>query len=161
MMADVMLASNDQLGHLPVAERAGRLAIVQEAMTWLRCPYHHQGRLKGVGVDCGMLLLEIYEALGLMPHVDPRPYPPDWHLHRSEQVYLGWVKQYARPVETPLPGDLVLYRFGRCISHGALVLDWPNVIHAYVDLGVVQGVHGEFPLESRRFAGAWSVFGGA
>ena len=25
---------------------------VAEALTWLGTPYHHQGRVKGVGVDC-------------------------------------------------------------------------------------------------------------
>ena len=27
------------------------LEAVSEAMTWLGTPYHHQGRVKGVGVD--------------------------------------------------------------------------------------------------------------
>ncbi|WP_436904878.1 hypothetical protein [Acinetobacter johnsonii] len=34
---------------------------VQEALTWLGTPYHHQGRVKDVGVDCGTLLCEVYE----------------------------------------------------------------------------------------------------
>lgn len=28
------------------------LEAVTEALTWLGTPYHHQGRIKGVGVDC-------------------------------------------------------------------------------------------------------------
>lgn len=34
---------------------------VAEALTWLGTPYHQQGRVKGVGVDCGTLLCEVYE----------------------------------------------------------------------------------------------------
>ena len=41
---------------------------VQEA-AWLGT-YHHQGRVKGVGVDCGTLICEVYEK-GLMDHLDP------------------------------------------------------------------------------------------
>lgn len=107
-----------------------REAVVAEARTWLRTPYHHQGRLKGVGVDCAMLLCDVYHAVGLIPHLDPRPYPPDWHLHRSTERYLGWVEQYAGSVEAPQPGDIALWRFGRCFAHGAIVEAWPLVIHA-------------------------------
>ncbi len=112
-------------------------SIVTEAMTWLRTPYHHQGRIKGVGVDCAMILCEVYHAVGMVPFIDPRPYTHDWHLHRSEENYLGWIKQYADPVDVPEPGDVVLYRFGRCISHGGIVVDWPQIIHAYRAEGVV------------------------
>src|SRR5579864_4635628 len=37
----------------------------------------------------------------------------------------------------PLPADLALWRFGRCFSHGAIVVDWPLVIHAYAGRGCV------------------------
>ncbi len=40
------------------------LEAVQEALTWLGTPYHHQGRIKGVGVDCGTLICEVYEKVG-------------------------------------------------------------------------------------------------
>lgn len=53
------------------------IAAVNEALTWLGTPCHHQGRIKGVGVDCGTLICEVYEKVGLMDHLDPRPYPPD------------------------------------------------------------------------------------
>lgn len=42
------------------------LEAVAEAMTWLGTPYHHQGRVKGVGVDCATLLCEVYKEVGLM-----------------------------------------------------------------------------------------------
>ena len=32
-----------------------RRAIVREARSWVRTPYHPQGDIKGIGVDCGML----------------------------------------------------------------------------------------------------------
>ena len=39
--------------------------------------------------------------------------------------------------DKPLPGDFVLYRFGRCWSHGAIVLEWPLIIHALTNKGVM------------------------
>jgi cell wall-associated NlpC family hydrolase len=133
-------------------------AVVSEAMTWLNTPYHHQGRIKGAGTDCAMLLCEVYETVGLIPHIDPRPYPPDWHLHRSEERYLRWIEDYADKVDNPLPGDVALYQFGRTISHGAIVVSWPTIIHAYRGEGVVlaDGMQGAL---AGRLAGFWRVRG--
>ena len=64
-----------------------RERVVAEAETWLRTPYHHMGRIKGGGTDCLMLLAEVYEASGVIPHVDVPFYPPDWNLHRDAERY--------------------------------------------------------------------------
>ncbi len=114
-----------------------RAAVLAEARTWLGTPYHHQGRIKGAGVDCAMVLIEIYHACGLIPYIDPTPYPHDWHFHRDEERYLGWVRQYAHQVEVPQPGDIALFQFGRCVSHGAIVVSWPEIIHSYIGEGCV------------------------
>ncbi|WP_192454011.1 NlpC/P60 family protein [Acinetobacter oleivorans] len=114
------------------------IAAVNEALTWLGTPYHPQGRIKGVGVDCGTLSCEVYEKVGLMDHLDPRPYPPDWHIHQMGQRYLELILGVCDPVEgLPQPGDIVLYHFGKCISHGAIVIEWPQVIHSYIHQGVI------------------------
>jgi hypothetical protein len=52
-----------------------RAAVIGEAETWLLTPYHHMGRVKGGGTDCLMLLAEVYEAVGLVPHIDIPFYP--------------------------------------------------------------------------------------
>jgi cell wall-associated NlpC family hydrolase len=54
-----------------------RQRVVTEAETWLRTPYHHMGRIKGGGTDCLMLLAEVYEAAGVIRHLDVPFYPPD------------------------------------------------------------------------------------
>jgi NlpC/P60 family putative phage cell wall peptidase len=129
---------------------------VTEARTWLGTPYHHQGRVRGVGTDCAMLLAEVYHAAGLIPYIDPRPYPQDWHLHRGEERYLGWLERYADQVDSPQPGDVALYRFGRTRSHGAIVVEWPTIIHAYIGQGVVlaDGTKGDL---AGRLTGFWRV----
>jgi cell wall-associated NlpC family hydrolase len=117
---------------------AERALVVAEARGWLRTPYHHMGRIKGAGVDCATLLAEVYARAGVLPSVDVPFYPPDWHLHRDSERYLDFVLAHA--VETDgaaKPADLALWRFGRCFSHGAIVVEWPLVIHAYAGRGCV------------------------
>jgi cell wall-associated NlpC family hydrolase len=115
---------------------AERAAVVEEAREWLRTPYHHMGRVKGAGVDCATLLAEVFARAGAVPRFGIPFYPPDWHLHRDAERYLGFVLEHAREIESdPLPADMALWRFGRCFSHGAIVVDWPLVIHAYAGKG--------------------------
>jgi cell wall-associated NlpC family hydrolase len=141
-----------------------RKAVVEEAKTWLKTPHVHMARLKGVGVDCALLLAEVYERTGLVEHIDPGYYPQDWHLHKGgqaeERIYLKTVLKYAHRVKDrdPLPGDIVLFDFGRCESHGAIVIEWPIVIHAYVGMGVIYGEADKNPLAG-RLAGIFSIWG--
>lgn len=112
---------------------AERVAVVNEVRSWLGTPYHHEARVKGVGVDCAQLLIGVYSAVGLAPPPAVEHYPPDWHLHRTAERYLSIVLDHAREIPgPPLAGDIVLWRFGRCFSHGAIVVEWPLVIHAYL-----------------------------
>jgi cell wall-associated NlpC family hydrolase len=34
------------------------------------------------------------------------------------------------------PADFIVFKFGRTFSHGAIVVDWPLIIHAYIPHGV-------------------------
>ncbi len=43
------------------------LDVIQEARRWLRTPYLHQARLRGVGVDCIGLVLGVGAAVGAWP----------------------------------------------------------------------------------------------
>ena len=97
-----------------------RRVIVREARSWVRTPYHKQGDIKGIGVDCGMLLVRVFVDTGLCEPFDPRPYADDWYLHRSEERYLGFIFDRAKEVAAPLPGDVMVFRYGRCFSHGGI-----------------------------------------
>jgi cell wall-associated NlpC family hydrolase len=115
------------------------MKIADIALSWLNTPYHSMAKIKGVGVDCAQLLIGVYEEIGILPlgEIAPGAYTHDFHLHRSEEKYLYWVEKYCYKITAPKPGDIALFKFGRCISHGAIVLDWPLVIHAYVGYGVI------------------------
>lgn len=132
------------------SDDAQRAAVVEEARTWIGTPFHHAARVKGAGVDCLMLLAEVYERAGVAGHVEPPFYVPDWHLHRDAERYAEGLLRYARPITAPPdPGDIALFRFGRTFSHGAIVVDWPRLIHAYWAIGVVWGEATLHPLKGR------------
>jgi cell wall-associated NlpC family hydrolase len=114
-----------------------REAVVAEAETWLGTPYHSGARIKGVGVDCAMILAAVFEAAGVIPHVDPGTYAADFGLHRDEEVFLGWVERYGYPVEKPQAGDVALFVYGRCFSHGAIMTSATGLIHAVRRDGMV------------------------
>jgi cell wall-associated NlpC family hydrolase len=116
-----------------------RRLIVSEAMTWLRTPWHHRACCKGAGVDCVFFLAGVYNAVGLtdIKDADIPYYPADIMLHRSEETVLNVISRYAREVEEPLPGDAILWKFGRIFSHAAIVVDYPTIIHASRPDGMV------------------------
>lgn len=112
-----------------------RQRVVDVARSWLGTPYHTGGRVKGPngGIDCLTLLAEVYQEAGLVERIDIPYYPHDWHLHKSIERYLDGLLKYTREIEgPPQPGDIALWKFGRCFSHGAIVVQWPQVLHAYV-----------------------------
>ena len=112
------------------------------------------GRVKGGGTDCLMLLIAVYAAAGVVPDIDIPFYPPDWHLHRGAERYVEGLLRYAREVAAPpQPGDAVLFKFGRCFAHGAIVVAWPRLIHAWHSSGVVyaDADQGALAGRARRF----------
>lgn len=138
---------------------AAREKVATEALAWLGTPYHPHGRLQGVGVDCAMLLAEVFEACGHVAHVDAGVYPTDWHLHRTEELFVGWLERAgAHRVQTPALGDVGLWRFGRTWSHGSIVVaEDLQMVHAYLGRSVILSRPNEEPLAGRPVQW-WSVF---
>lgn len=122
-------------------EKAERERVVAVARTWLRTPYHDCAHVKGSGVDCAYLLKCVFEEAGIESPIDIPAYSPQWFLHRSEELYMDRVLERSVQIEEAAaqPGDLVLYKFGRCFAHGAIIVDpgWPAIIHAYKQAGCV------------------------
>jgi NlpC/P60 family putative phage cell wall peptidase len=133
-----------------------RIAVAAEAKSWIGTDYHHHARLKGCGVDCANLLIGVYHNVGLIPSVDPGRYPTDWHLHRSEERFKGWVERFAEHVPLPDIGDVGLWRFGRCFSHGGIFVGDDLIVHAYIGRGVIESRLNEEPLAG-RIVEWWSV----
>ena len=121
-------------------EQEAREAVIAEALEWVGTPYVSNARVKGKngGCDCLTFLATVYELAGV---IDPLPiphYPQDWHLHQDAELYLfgkdetPGVLNFCREIEgPPQRGDLVLFKFGKCFSHSAIVINWPTIIHAW------------------------------
>lgn len=135
-----------------------RSAVVAEALTWLETPYHHHARIKGVGVDCAQILCAVFETCGHVGPIDLGNYPPQWHLHHSEELYLGWLEKVgAREVQAPALGDIAVFKFGRCYSHGAIVVGTGLLLHSYLRRGVHLSRDTEAPIAGRAVK-FWSIF---
>ena len=146
--------------HPPPApdENRQRRQVVHEALSWVGTPYHHRGTLKGVGVDCAQFPRLVYQSCGMLVPFDTGNYPPDWHLHRGEERYLDRVRGFAREIDIdPQPGDFALFRIGRCYAHGAIVTEWPDLVHAVVGLAVIPDTadSGTLRGRARKFFTVW------
>lgn len=137
---------------------AVRSAIVATARTWIGTPFRHAAQVRGPrgGVDCGMLVLAVYQAHGLLPDLDPGHYPRDWCIHRTEDWFTPLLRAHAvRVTGDPLPGDCAFFALGRApLAHAALVTAWPRVIHADGQDGVREQAHTHGVLAG-RYRGAW------
>lgn len=114
-----------------------RKAVVAEAMSWRGTVYHHNAAVKGAGADCAMFPLAVYRSLGLLHEVLIPGYDPQWGLHRDEEKYLDTIVTLGGiPTHETLPGNFIVWKFGRTFSHGGIILDWPQFIHASMKDGV-------------------------
>lgn len=110
-----------------------REAIVAEALSWCSTPWHHEAHIKGVGVDCAQLLRIVLNNCGA--NIRPTDhYPRDWHLHREQERFMLFVLEHCVEIdeEDLLPGDMILWRFGRCFSHGGFFIGGTRIVHAIV-----------------------------
>ena len=116
-----------------------RALVVAAARRWIGTPYHACADARGIGVDCGMLLVRVFVDTGLCAPFDPRPYAPDWHLHRSEERYLGFVFDRCHERDEAQCGDVIVFRFGRCYAHGGIVtvVRPLTIVHAFLPAGCV------------------------
>jgi hypothetical protein len=150
---------------LSPGEGRQRAAVGAAARAWIGTPYHHMADIRGVGVDCAMLLVRVYCDLGVIEPFDPRPYTRDWFNHRSEERYLGFLLPRARRIEAPGLGDVILFRIGRCFAHGGIVtkINPLTICHAFMPAGVVtedeiaRNAELAARLASAKFASTWGV----
>ena len=132
------------------AEATARAAFVTEALSWIGTPFVNCAAVKGPAgaVDCAMLLSRCAVESGLLPEFDPRPYPPHWHMHRDEQRFLGWVSETfgCEEIAEPRIGDIAVFQFGRCFSHGAVLINSAELVHAYAAERMVNATRRDTPL---------------
>jgi len=140
-------------------EQEQRSKVVEVAVRYLGTPYRHMGRSTG-GMDCVHLPLEAFEQAGITPHRVIDYYPEDWAMHNADPRYVREMEAFGmRKVgREPKPGDMAMFTWGLCISHGALVVEWPRIIHAYKPAKAVVYGNATKGALAKRFAGIWSYW---
>lgn len=134
-----------------------RAEIVAEVLTWERTPWRHASAVKGAGVDCARLLIEVYAKLGLIEHFIPEMYPQDFALHSNTERFLQTLERYAIQIEKPKKGDVAVWKYGKCFSHGAIIINYPQIIHAKMEEGVIRD-RADAGYLSKRDVRFYSVF---
>lgn len=113
-----------------------RMDIVAEARTWLGTPFHHQARLKGVGVDCAGLIIGVARETGLVaPSFDVTSYqrsPDGVSLVAHCEQHLDRIQREAMQ-----PGDIIVIRWRHHPQHLGILGDYLHgglsLIHAFSD----------------------------
>lgn len=125
-----------------------KFAIKGAAVQWLDTPYHHQAKIKNVGVDCAMLIVAIAEELSGKT-INIPVYSPEWHLHNKEELLcttienLGCVRKDISDMDI---GDILTFKFGRVNSHMGVYIGTSQFIHARLDVKkvVINQLSGEW-----------------
>lgn len=112
-----------------------RQKIIAEARTYLGTPFVHQGRLKGKGIDCIGLIVNVGKSLGLLDHDNTSygRYPDGKTLMSELRKYL-----IEKDIEQLTAGDIAVYWFKnpQMPTHVGIVSDY-GLIHTYADIGKV------------------------
>lgn len=107
-----------------------RADIVAAARGWLGTPWHHQGRLKGVGVDCVGVVIGVAGELGISD------FDITGYGHRPDSRELERLAGHLMvevPVAEAQPGDVLLLDVDKQPQHLAFVTD-VGMLHAYAPL---------------------------
>lgn len=115
------------------------LEIAKTAREYIGTPYQHQGRLKGVGIDCVGLLICVGKDCGYLPtSFDYNGYP----RQADGFLLMDRLHQHLKPIKKidMEPGDVVVVKFDQHPQHVGIVGDYRHgglsIIHA-------ASVHGE------------------
>lgn len=107
--------------------------IVAEARRWIGTPWRHQARLRGVGVDCGGLVVGVGQALGL-PVQD---HPPGYARLPDGVSLRACVEMQCARIGALAPGAILLMRWEADPQHLAIVSalrEGFGMIHAWAGI---------------------------
>lgn len=120
--------------------------IIAQARTWLGTPFHHQGRLKGVGCDCLGMIIGIADELQLT-HDDVLLSSfdrTDYSHTPNTTALLTTMEAYLQEITDIQPGDIALMQIQNNPQHLGIITNYPRgklgIIHALSGQGVVEHI---------------------
>lgn len=124
-----------------------RERFLQAARSYLGTPFHHQGRVPGVGLDCAGVVVCAAREAG-MTIADQSGYAHQPFGGLFEQAVLA----HADPVSRAqlLPGDLLMFAFGGDPQHIAVVQSL-----AGQDIYILHAHSAARKVVEQRLDGAW------
>ena len=120
--------------------------IISQARSWLRTPFHHQGRVKGVGVDCIGLVVGVIEELKLSDGNGGQLCAHDETNYSAvpDGVRLkAMLDKHLQPIMLSelAPGDIALFRFQQQPQHVGFIANRADgtlgIVHCYSNSEVV------------------------
>jgi cell wall-associated NlpC family hydrolase len=107
--------------------------IIAKAREYLGTPFRHQGRLKGVGVDCAGLVVCVAKELKIS-NFDFKAYGAMPNAAKLQTILNEQMEKI--PTSEAKAGDVYLMKFDKEPQHLAIVTDI-GIIHSYYDAGSV------------------------
>jgi cell wall-associated NlpC family hydrolase len=106
--------------------------VIAAAMGMIGTPFHHQGRVPGVGLDCAGVPISIAWALGLVPRTWN---VADYGARPDGSTLQALCGQMMTPAPAPVPGGCVLVAWGNGPpQHLGVVVPMPDgtlgMVHA-------------------------------
>lgn len=134
-----------------------RMAVLNEAVSWIGTPYRHQSSKRGIGSDCLGLIIGVWQALYDTAPSIPDDYAPDWTIGSSDDPLFDAACKYCRIIDFQhaVAGDLLTFKWSADLPsrHLAILADKTTIIHAYERHGVLQSSF--VPFWQRRVSGAF------
>lgn len=93
-----------------------RAEIIRIAREYIATPFVHQGRIKGVGIDCANFIANVATESGATPDVE---FEKEYRRREDGTVMAALLGDYLEPVSSlaeALPGDVVAFHDGRDAS---------------------------------------------
>jgi cell wall-associated NlpC family hydrolase len=103
-----------------------RAEITAAALALVGTPFHTQGRLPGVGLDCLGVVVCVARALSI-PHKDRTAYS----LRPSGELMPELDRQFVRVTGEAQEGDVLLMSFDKEPHHVAIMVSENRIVHAY------------------------------
>lgn len=145
-----------------MSEIEQRQSIIEAARSFIGTRYHHEGKIRGVGVDCATLITMSFEQAGVRPPINIATYSAQWHIHSEDPLYEKAIAANGgKLVDSPQVGDIALYFQGKQFAHGTIVtvVEPLTIIHAFAPARrVVEGRETEFAQlvgQKKKFFSAW------